>query len=320
MIYGLAALANRTSQYKVEVDYGLSPRAVFTNFAKLEIETSKKLDIITRVLPDFNTHKLPSWVPDWSRGAKWHVALYDMAQPELIFYAAGQSEANVAFDEDFMTYKGIAIGYIDLLGPRTNMTSFGSWNTQRHISVLRTWWEIVARMDGASVAEHEAFVRTITCNKMWKKRHFPGITKSGLLRGILGYISQVFLESFPEQTGNSILSEYWNSYLAFGKEPGRYDEAADRRIMHAWLEFSFRMIWDRRFFISSHNSMGVAAREVTEGDLICIPLGCCHPVILRKVEDYYVNLGEAYVDGFMYGEAMEMVEKGELKVEEFTLR
>jgi len=57
-----------------------------------------------------------------------------------------------------------------------------------------------------------------------------------------------------------------------------------------------------------------------EGDLICIPLGCCHPVILRKVEEHYVNLGEAYVDGYMYGEAMEMLERGELKLEEFELR
>jgi hypothetical protein len=323
LIYGLAALANRTSPYKIEVDYGLSPRAVFTNFAKLEIETSRKLDIITRVLPDFNTQQLPSWVPDWSRDAGWpeeHESLYDMFQPELRFYAAGQSESEIAFKEDFMTFKGINIGYIDLLGPRTNMTGYGSRNTRKGISALRTSWEFVAIMDGASVVEHEAFARTITCNKMWKKRHFPGITKSRLLEGILGYISQVFLDSFPEQTGNSILSEYWNSHLAFEKESGRHDEVADRRIMHTWMEYSFRMIWDRRFFISSLKSMGLAAKEVTEGDLICIPLGCCHPVILRKVEDHYINLGEAYVDGFMYGEAMEMVEKGELKVEEFTLR
>ncbi|PMD56055.1 HET-domain-containing protein, partial [Hyaloscypha bicolor E] len=65
MIYGLAALANQTSKYKVEVDYKLSTRDVFTNFAKLEIETSKKLNIITRVLPGTNVHELPSWVPDW---------------------------------------------------------------------------------------------------------------------------------------------------------------------------------------------------------------------------------------------------------------
>jgi hypothetical protein len=33
MIYGLAALANQTSKYKVEVDYNLSTKDVFTNFA-----------------------------------------------------------------------------------------------------------------------------------------------------------------------------------------------------------------------------------------------------------------------------------------------
>jgi hypothetical protein len=58
---------------------------------------------------------------------------------------------------------------------------------------------------------------------------------------------------------------------------------------------------------------------VIEGDIICILLGCCHPVILWKVEDHYINLGEIYVDGYMYGEAMGMLEREELKLEDFEL-
>jgi hypothetical protein len=65
--------------------------------------------------------------------------------------------------------------------------------------------------------------------------------------------------------------------------------------------------------------MGIASEAIEEGDLVCISLGCCHPVILRKVEDHYINLGEAYVDGYMYGEAMGMLEREELKSEQFGL-
>jgi hypothetical protein len=125
MIYGLAALANQTSQYKVEVDYNLPTSVVFTNFARLEIESSKKLDVTTRVLPGYNIYNLPSWAPDWSRGAGraiGHEHLYDTLPPELTFYSAGQSEADVAFNGDIMTFKGIIIGSIDLLSKRTNMT------------------------------------------------------------------------------------------------------------------------------------------------------------------------------------------------------
>jgi hypothetical protein len=64
MIYGLVALANETSNYKAVVDYNLSLKAVFTNFAQLEIETSRKLDVITRIFPGGNLYNLQLWVPD----------------------------------------------------------------------------------------------------------------------------------------------------------------------------------------------------------------------------------------------------------------
>jgi hypothetical protein len=60
--------------------------------------------------------------------------------------------------------------------------------------------------------------------------------------------------------------------------------------------------------------MGIATQKVIEGDIICIPLGCCHPIILRRVKDHYINLGEGFVDGYMYGEAMDLLERGELKL------
>jgi hypothetical protein len=61
MIYRLVALANETSNYKVVVDYNLLLKAVFTNFAQLEIETSRKLDIITRIVPGRNVYNLQLW-------------------------------------------------------------------------------------------------------------------------------------------------------------------------------------------------------------------------------------------------------------------
>jgi hypothetical protein len=124
MIYGLAAMANWSSKYKIEIDYNLSTRKLFTNFAKLEIKTSKKLDIITRIVPRFNSYHLPSWVPDWS-WSHWtdHFFLYCSTQPEFRFYSAGESQVDVAFNGDVMTFKGITIGYIDFLGPQTNMVN-----------------------------------------------------------------------------------------------------------------------------------------------------------------------------------------------------
>ena len=91
MIYGLVALANETSNYKVVVDYNLSLKAVFTNFAQLEIETSRKLDVITRIVPGRNLYNLQLWVPDWSIATRSpsHFFLHNIIRPEFWYCSTG---------------------------------------------------------------------------------------------------------------------------------------------------------------------------------------------------------------------------------------
>jgi hypothetical protein len=324
MIYGLAALANQTSEYKVEVDYKLSTRDVFTNFAKLEIETSKKLDVITRVYPGKNTHKLPSWIPDWSNTTKaWsHVFLYDITLPQFRYSSAGETRAVVHLSADRIAFKGVNIGSIELLGLQSGMED--NFDEQNGTLALFKLWEIITRIGKTSSADLEAFVRVLVFDRA-KKKYLGMRTKSEFLLGILGYLGLVFSDSKLIEAKTSIPLSYWKSYLVLQKKDNTtmqesFVEANAKAVMESWWVTILRRVWDRRFFISSSNAMGLASEEVVEGDLKCIPLGCCHPVILRKVDDHYINLGEAYVDGYMYGEAMEMLERGKLKLEEFELR
>lgn len=67
--------------------------------------------------------------------------------------------------------------------------------------------------------------------------------------------------------------------------------------------------------------MGLAPQDSKYGDLVCVILGCPVPLLLRPVEEgdknfraskvdsqRYRLLGECYVDGFMKGEVMDMVD------------
>jgi hypothetical protein len=324
MIYGLAALANQTSKYEVEVDYNLSTRDVFTNFAKLEIETSKKLDIITRVYPGTNTHELPSWVPDWSNTTKaWsHLFLYDIALPQFRYSSAGETRAVVHLSADGIAFKGVNIGSIELLSLESGMEDY--WDKPNGPLALFKLWELVTRIGKTSSADLEAFVRVLVFDRA-KKVYLGMRTESEFLLGILGYLGLVFSHSKLIEAETSILLSHWKSYLVLQKKDNTtmeesFVEAEAKVVMESWLTAILGRVWDRRFFISTSKAMGLASEGVVEGDLICIPLGCCHPVILRKVDDHYINLGEAFVDGYMYGEAMEMLERGELKLEEFELR
>ncbi|KAE9377436.1 HET-domain-containing protein [Stipitochalara longipes BDJ] len=322
MIYGLAALANQKSKYKVEVDYNLSTAALYTNFAKLEIETSKKLDILAQIVPGRSIHFLPSWVPDWSAAANLiaHVHLFGTHKAEIRYFSAGQTEAVTTFGIDNMTFKGVNIGHIKLLSPGTGMTECP--DVFSGALVLFSLWKLFARIDRTSSTEQEAFFRTLTFNGM-EAKHVGHRSTMEFLSALLGYLALILVnKGLIRADSNSKLFRYWEEYLVLEKKdhPHEYALEADRKIlMQAWLDLILTHIWDRRFFISSSKAMGLGSTEIMEGDLICIPLGCCHPLILRKVENHYVNLGEAYVDGYMYGEAMEMLERGELKLEEFEL-
>jgi hypothetical protein len=56
------------------------------------------------------------------------------------------------------------------------------------------------------------------------------------------------------------------------------------------------------------------------GDKVCILLGCQIPLILRRVGEHYIYIGEAYVDGYMYGKGVEEMDKGRFKVKDFDIR
>jgi hypothetical protein len=258
-------------------------------------------------------------VPDWSSGSP-RFFLYHVDQPEFTFYSAGQSEAVVTFGNDSVKVNGATIGFIDLLGPQTGMKDY--LDTTNGRVALRDLWEIIVEIYGSSMREHEAFLRTLTFDQIGKSRYR---IRTERLRGTLGYFIFAFSNLDLAQAETSILRKHWKSFLALKRNdnPPSIDddtiEEMQKIIMKTWIDVIFCHIWDRRFFISSSKAMGLASQEVMEGNLICIPLGCCHPVILRKVEDHYINLGEAYVDGYMYGEAMDMLGRDELKLEEFEL-
>jgi hypothetical protein len=320
MIYALAALANETGQYQVEVNYNLTTREVFIKFAQSEIKASSKLDIITRVVPDQKIHNLPSWVPDWSASpeADNHSFLY---LAEFQFSAAAQSKSVVTFYKDSLTFRGVKICCIRTLGLRPSMKH--RFDVENGPIALYSWWKLIVGIEGSSSSEHEAFVRTLTCDKIKQAHHRP-FTKSEFFFGLLGYVGLMFSNAKLIDP-SSFLLNYWTLFLhqMAQANPTMARSAIESdfiALMKAWIALIYCYTWDRRFFISSSKAMGLASREIREGDIICIPLGCCHPIILRKEENYYINLGEAYVDGYMYGEAMEMLERGELELEEFELR
>jgi len=77
----------------------------------------------------------------------------------------------------------------------------------------------------------------------------------------------------------------------------------------------------RRFFFTPKGYFGLGCYTMQPGDLCCIFYSSPIPFIVRPTakKGQYQFVGQAYCHGFMRGEAMDMLERGELVEEEFVL-
>ncbi len=97
------------------------------------------------------------------------------------------------------------------------------------------------------------------------------------------------------------------------------DLPAERKVWQTWLRLSADCNWDRKFFLSGE-TLGLAPSQALAGDIIVVPLGCCLPMVFRPVGEHFINIGEAYVVGYMYGKGINMWEAGEVELKQFKLR
>ena len=58
-------------------------------------------------------------------------------------------------------------------------------------------------------------------------------------------------------------------------------------------------------------------KEMKVGDKIAIIFGCSTPLVIRPVGDKFMVVGEAYVQGFMDGEALALTESGTCDIQSF---
>jgi len=74
----------------------------------------------------------------------------------------------------------------------------------------------------------------------------------------------------------------------------------------------------RRMVTTEGRYLGLAPDAVQKGDVIAIVYGCNFPVVLRKCGEFYLVIGESYIDGIMDGELIEAKERGEYSEVELT--
>ncbi|KAH8590531.1 hypothetical protein B0O99DRAFT_691542 [Bisporella sp. PMI_857] len=80
----------------------------------------------------------------------------------------------------------------------------------------------------------------------------------------------------------------------------------------SFMEVARLVCGRQRIFITSHGHIGLGPENMAKADTICIFGGATMPHILRKVDEYFVLVGDCFVDNLMDGEAVIAMRKGEV--------
>jgi len=121
-----------------------------------------------------------------------------------------------------------------------------------------------------------------------------------------------FLGESAEEVPN--LAYFWHHLRQMDQ-----NAIGDEAIFRKYIRHYFQPERHRRHFITANRLIGVGPEFLKAGDVICVLFGGSAPVVLRPACDSYKIVGECFIPGYMNGEAMELMKKGKLKEEWFTL-
>jgi hypothetical protein len=279
-VFAFAGLAN--PGYGITPDYTIDVPATFRLACKRIILHESSLNVLTCCNSgseeDTRRQDIPSWTPDWSSSCGPYNFIYDPVIEYRPLRASGEHRSTAAFH---------SLNSIPDCVLRTqclfidNLESGSSLHPQYLCGLpsdLR-FWKLMAGL--SDIDDFEMDDRSTYC-------HNPSITT---------------------------LSAFWRVvFRGMPFQEGRQGIVGDKRQM-ATLAGEARELG--RFFRSPKGYLGVGKRSAAlrHTDFIAVLIGANVPFILRKKDDHYLLVSDAYVEGLMHGEAIEMMKRGDLVVD-----
>jgi hypothetical protein len=312
MIYSLVGLSNAHGDPRFVVDYSKTVCQVYTDVVEYVLATTKKLDIICAIPRGANTHSLPSWVPDWSFHGLGSSLLEHSSKHQFSAAGTSEAEAYVSSGKPILHAKGVALGTVNVLGVACGMNDME--DEQQAVAAFYEWQKLIAAKTGDSTALGEAFCENVLQEKYQAEEVKKWIEKSDFLQWIVGTFVRAMVLVRPDIQLDVQLSSFLD-YHATWRSPEE-----DQVLGKILLKGAAEMMFGRRVFISETGVLGLAPETIITGDVLSILLGCQLPIVLRREGDQYTYLGEAFVDNYMYGKAMDELKEGNQELKTFEIQ
>ena len=275
-IYALLNLVNEPSE--LFADYTRSNKDVYKWLARSMIERDTCLDVLSGVQGKPG-QGLPSWVPDWSqppfadvlgRPGGWKKRFNANNNHSLLATFTADLSIMTVARKGFDVVCAISEEYsLENLGPR---------------STLQIWYQEAKILDSYPTGEtvSAAFLETLIAPSRSKAYKTPHLAVK-------------------------LFSESWRlRWLDKVSPPDvAYTSSLAAKEAHIFNEMVIKACNGRRFFRTQKGYMGLGPKDIQNGDTVSVLLGGQVPFILRELDDTYMLIGESYVHGIMYGEALD---------------
>jgi hypothetical protein len=300
-VYGILSMLSAYERSEFLVDYSLPVGHVFINVVDHVLSTTRRLDIIRSSihLLDHNaTVKLPSWTPDWSYSPK----VRPLGNQALPFSASGETDAKFTILGRRKQLEISAV-IVDTIGP-TGIELSSQIGIDNAVTAFFAWRLSVIQRSGYNLVAHEAFCRTLSLgqsDQSWSPQEWMEFTYHTFGR--------LLQQRFPALALDPQLQFY-------AAQPGPISAEQREKTLHSCIMDSMAA---RRFCISSTGLLCLGASALRKDDIVVVPLGCSAPIVLRRQGQEYTYVGDIYVDGYMYGMAIEELNSGIRQLQSFTL-
>ena len=343
MIFSLLGLAERRGVKYPDPDYERTIEETCITYTRAIIAIDQQLDVLGAVAPFREGDTVPSWC---IKPGRWAITVANDMQPlarrrrgEHCYVATKDMKPWVQESErstdPVLKLVGVRLDKItQIFNPRaSSLETFDKANTWADVMQLCSEFcsqyflsDMYRDSDEKIIT---AFLRTLTCDAFWisavKESDETSLNRfyiacearfdkiDDLLRRVKKEQLERYLRmNFSFHVG-SREDEIDDAPMANEIRASALGEFVDRRACSELKSTIDSKVRERRFFVTEQGYIGIGPPECAIGDTLCLFPGSTVPFVLRRKrheeDSKYLFVGDAYVHGVMYGEAL----KGKLK-------
>ncbi|KAK5654729.1 hypothetical protein OQA88_7054 [Cercophora sp. LCS_1] len=346
-VFGLVGLMDPAIAAEIMKAYGFPEDRLFAAVAKAFIVRTNSLEALRQGNP-WGYVGSPSWAADWTwrriRFSRPEYKLFgppwDPSEPEpdpaSIFSADRGMTPSFQFLDRWRFLQCDGFTFDEIAGLGAPEHGFFNWDRHRVVP-CPSWRSAYGGYEAtASALWNTLLLSTIDKGKRAQPRHaallhlpinfwtaFPQFEKRGWtwLAGQRAYYFK--WEEWHKAHDDMMLGDWPLGKFFKAVIPKGADELTFTEVYCA----SQRTVQQRRFMLTKGGYFGWGpdnvygrdkTKELRAGDKIAIVSGCSTPLVIRPRGKEFEVLGEAYVQGFMDGEAVDLLESGVCQRQTFT--